>query len=166
MTHHQSDGSIEELHALPEEEHGGRAGWIVAIMLAVGMVGFMLFDGFKSETYFYEVDKAVAQGKSLVGQEVRIKGIVEPGTVTGKDGELGRTFRIAEKGKSIQVTYDRALPDTFQEGLEVVATGTVNSDYVLQADEVLVKCPSRYEGNPPTSHPEGVPKTQAALDKK
>lgn len=162
-TSHQPHEPIQELGELPQEEQGMRLGWIVAIMLAVGMVGFMLFDGFKSETYFYDVDKAVAQGQALVGQEVRIKGVVEPGTVSGKDGELGRKFRISEKGKSIQVTYERALPDTFQEGLEVVATGRVDADYVLHADEVLVKCPSRYEGNPPTGMEDKMPKPQASL---
>lgn len=158
-----------ELHDLPEDGEGLRLGWVVAILLAVGMVGYMIFDGFKSETYFYEVHQAVAQGKGLIGQEVRLKGVVEPGSIVGKDGELGRAFRISEKGKSIKVYYDKALPDTFQEGMEVVAQGTVDDAYVLQANEVVVKCPSRYEGAPPTSHPKDIPMKkgggeQASLD--
>lgn len=140
---------LEDLH--PDTEPGGLSiGWLVAILIGVGVVGYMLFDGFKSETYFYEVDQAVAQGPDLRGQTVRVKGIVEPGSVVGEKGKLGTTFRIAEKGKSLAVTYDGALPDTFEEGMEVVAEGTVNDEYVLRADEVLVKCPSRYEGEAPT----------------
>ena len=159
-------GHFEELPELDaeQEEQGFGLGWVIAITLAVALVGYMFFDGFKSETYFYEVHEAVAQGEALVGQEVRIKGVVEPGTVEGKAGELGRAFRITEEGKSIAVYYDRALPDTFQEGLEVVAHGTVSQDYVLQADEVLVKCPSRYEEGPATEHPASIPKTRASLD--
>lgn len=148
----------EALELEQEGEQGLRIGWIIAILVAVGFVGYMLVDGFKSETYFYEVDAAVAQGPDLIGQTVRIKGTVEPGSVSGKDGELGRRFRVAHKGKSLVVQYDKALPDTFQEGLEVVAQGDVDGDYVLHADEVLVKCPSRYEGAPPTAHPDGIPK--------
>ena len=34
-------------------------------------------------------------------------------------------------------------------------------EMVIVADEVLVKCPSRYEGNPPTAHPKNEP--QASL---
>lgn len=142
----------------PPQEQGINPIWVVAILMAVGLVGYMIFDGFKSETYFYEVDQAVSQGKSLIGQEVRLKGVVEPGSIVGKQGELGRHFRIAEKGKSIEVYYDKALPDTFQEGLEVVALGRVDDGYVLNAQEVQVKCPSRYEGAPPTSHPKEIPR--------
>ena len=124
---------------------------LLVILTAVGFIGYIIFDGFKSETYFYEVDQAVAQGPDLVGQTVRIKGVVEPGSVGGAAGELGRTFRLAHKGKTIAVSYDRALPDTFQENREVVAQGDVDEHYVLKADEVLVKCPSRYEGAAPTA---------------
>jgi cytochrome c-type biogenesis protein CcmE len=126
-------------------------------------VGYMLFDGFKSETYFYTVDQAVAQGPALPGQTIRVKGLVEPGSVVTEKGKLGTTFRVAEKGHSLAVSYDKALPDTFKEGMEVVVQGNVDSHYTLTADEVLVKCPSRYEGQAPTAagqveHPADIPK--------
>lgn len=124
---------------------------VLAILLVAAGIGFVVFDGLKSETYFYTVDQAVAQGPKLVGQHVRVKGTVEPGSVVGAAGELGRTFRIDENGKSIRVTYDKAMPDTFQENREVVVKGTVNDKMTVVADEVLVKCPSRYEAHPPTA---------------
>jgi len=146
-----------------DEEQGMPLGWIVAIMCAAAFVGYILFDGFKSETYFYEVDQAVAQGSSLVGKTVRIKGIVEEGSVVGEEGSLGRQFALAERGKSLRISYDKALPDTFKEGMEVVAQGTVNENYVLVADEVLVKCPSRYEGQAPTAGGEGTSEGPAVI---
>jgi cytochrome c-type biogenesis protein CcmE len=130
---------------------------LVGLLMVALLAGFIVSDGLEAETYFYSVDEAVAEGSELVGQTVRIKGQVEAGTIKGKPGTLGRTFRIAEKGKSIWVSYDGVLPDTFKEGVEVVAQGTVNEDYKLVADQVLVKCPSRYEGGP-SSHPEDIPK--------
>jgi cytochrome c-type biogenesis protein CcmE len=140
--------------------------WILVIVLGAGGIGYMLFDGFKSETYFYTVDQAVAQGPALTGQTVRLKGLVEPGSVVTEKGKLGTRFRVTEKGKSIAVTYDKALPDTFKEGMEVVVQGEVDKSYTLAADEVLVKCPSRYEGQAPTAgnqaqHPADIPKTAA-----
>lgn len=154
-------GTHHDLNELSELDATGGQGvniWVIAAGLAVLAVlaGFMITDGFEAETYFYDVDQAVAQGEDLIGQTVRIKGQVEAGTVEGNDGELGRTFRIAEKGESIWVTYNGVLPDTFEEGVEVVAQGKVNKDYKLVADEVLVKCPSRYEGGP-SSHPDDIP---------
>ncbi len=141
--------------ALPELEDDAPEGFnymlVIGLIAACVGIGFLVMDGFKSETYFYTVDQAVAQGPDLVGQTVRVKGIVEPGTVVGKDGELGRSFRIVENGKSIRVHYDKAMPDTFDENMEVVILGEVDDKMVVQADEVMVKCPSRYEGNPPTA---------------
>jgi cytochrome c-type biogenesis protein CcmE len=138
--------------------------WVIvaAIVIAAALVGYVVFDGLGAETYFYSVDQAVAQGDDLIGETVRIKGQVEPGTIEGEDGTLGRKFRIAQKGKTIWVTYDRALPDTFEESVEVVAQGTVDANGVLVADEVMVKCPSRYEGQ--GSHPEDIPKERVSKE--
>lgn len=146
---------------IPEDgEREGMALWsVIGILLVAVAIGFVVFDGLKSETYFYTVSEAVAQGTDLPGQRVRVKGTVEPGSIVGEEGHLGRTFRIAEQGKSLKVTYDKAMPDTFEESVEVVVQGDVGDDMVVVADEVLVKCPSRYEGNPPTANE----KPQASL---
>lgn len=153
---------LEDPLDAPSSEGVGTWPIVVGLLVAVALVGYVVFDGLDAETYFYTVDQAVAQGEDIVGQTVRVKGQVEPGTIQGSKGELGRKFRIAEKGKSMWVTYDRALPDTFKEGVQVVAEGTVDDSHTLVADEVMVKCPSRYKGGP--SHPDGVPKgnTQAS----
>lgn len=139
---------------LEHDDHSGGLAWwtVLGIVLVALILGVVIMDGFKSETYFYTVDQAVAQGTDLPGQRIRVKGTVEPGSIIGNDGELERVFRIAEGGKSLKVTYSRAMPDTFDENMEVVVEGIVGADMVVEAHEVLVKCPSRYEGNPPTAH--------------
>lgn len=139
---------------IEEETHGLPLWSIALIVIIVGVLGYIIYDATKSETYFYEVDQALAVGEDLPGRTVRIKGIVEQGSIIGNDGELTREFRIAEKGQSLDVIYHGAMPDTFAEDMEVVITGTVNDKMVLVADEVLVKCPSRYEGAPPTADEE------------
>lgn len=142
------------------EEGSGMAIWtVLGILVVAAAIGFVVYDGLKSETYFYTVDQAIAQGADLPGQHVRVKGIVEPGSIVGNDGHLGRKFRIAENGRSLAVTYDKAMPDTFEENREVVVQGDVSEDMTIVANEVLVKCPSRYEGNPPTA----TEKPQASL---
>lgn len=146
------EGRPDDLPGLDEQGPEGFSYMLVIGLIAAAVgVGFLVMDGFKSETYFYTVDEAIAQGPDLVGQTVRVKGIVEPGTVVGNAGELGRKFRIVENGKSINVFYSKAMPDTFDENMEVVVLGEVDDAMIVQADEVMVKCPSRYEGNPPTA---------------
>ena len=155
---------LDALHGGLSDDHddtGMNWGIVVAVLLVAAAIGYIIFDGLESETYFYTVDEAVAQGPELAGQTVRVKGIVEPGSIVGEDGELVRTFRIAEKGKFLKVTYARAMPDTFKEEVEVVVHGEVDDSLTVVADEVMVKCPSRYEGNAPTAM-EGV-KPRASL---
>lgn len=161
------DGSLEDDELFEDElglefanqnENSGGPSWgfIIGALVALVAVGFLVFDGLKAETYFFDVDQAVARSDKLVGELIRVRGTVEPGSFNGIDGSLDNRFRISEQGVSMSVIFQRALPDTFKEGTEVVAQGRLDEHYVLHADEVLVKCPSRYEGAPPTAHPEGV----------
>lgn len=145
-----------DLPTTSDSSGGPSWGFIIGALIAIVAVGFLVFDGLKAETYFFDVDEAVARSDKLVGELVRVRGTVEPGSYNGTDGSLDNRFRISEQGVSMTVTYQRALPDTFKEGTEVVAQGRLDEHFVLHADEVLVKCPSRYEGAPPTAHPAGA----------
>lgn len=162
---HTDPAEIEEL-VLHEGEIDQAKGlhpfWIVLILVAIGGLSFIMFDGADSETYFFEVDKAVAQASEIKGKVIRIKGTVEPGSIVRTKGKLGTTFRIAAKGQSILVHYDKAMPDTFEEDREIVAQGMVSNTLEMKADEVVVKCPSRYEEQAPTQA--APPKERAALD--
>lgn len=143
----------EELdYGLADGEDEG-ASWmlIIGILAAAGAISFLVFDGLQSETYFFDVHDAVERGDELVGETVRLRGDVEQGTLQSNPGELNHRFDIATQGESITVVYQKALPDTFEENSEVVTQGHLDDDFVLYADEVLVKCPSRYEGAPPTT---------------
>ena len=46
------------------------------------------------------------------------------------------------------VEYDKVLPDTFNEDVEVVVEGRFDENGVFQATMVLAKCGSRYEAAP------------------
>lgn len=157
------DYGRHDLEDLDDSEGGsGIQLWLIAAGLVVVTIlaGLIIFDGLEAETYFYSVDEAVAQGPDLVGKAVRIKGQVVAGTIEGEPGQLERKFHVSEKGKTMAISYRGVLPDTFEEDVEVVAEGTVNANFELEADEVLVKCPSRYEGGP-SSHPDEIPKSGA-----
>ncbi len=133
------------------ERTGTNWGMLIGILVAFAAIAFIVLDGLEAETYFYSVDQAVEKGDNIYGKHVRIKGVVETGTIDGTAGQLGHNFRISEQGVSMPVVYAKALPDTFQEGVEVVAHGKLDDNGTLHADEILVKCPSRYEGQPPTA---------------
>jgi cytochrome c-type biogenesis protein CcmE len=82
------------------------------------------------------------------GRQVQVTGIVKEGSVERVGATL--TFILADNRSSIEVTYFGVYPSGFQEGNEVVVIGTLQ-DSVLQAEKVLVKCPSKYEELPEAS---------------
>jgi cytochrome c-type biogenesis protein CcmE len=46
---------------------------------------------------------------------------------------------------TVTVRYEGVVPDTFKDDAEVIVTGTLGSDGVFQASDLLAKCPSKYE---------------------
>ena len=60
------------------------------------------------------------------------------------DGEL--VFRLADgKGASLAVRYNGVKPANFDSAAKAVVRGTYNGAEFI-ADEILLKCPSKYRG--------------------
>ncbi len=147
-----------------DSERGDGPSWglIIGSLVAAVAIAFLVVDVLNEETFFFDVTDAMEQADTLVGQNIRVRGTVEPGSFDGSHGSLDNRFRISEQGVSMSVVYHRALPDTFQEDSEVVVQGRFDESLVLYADEVLVKCPSRYEGAPPDAQQSDVSGPQAS----
>ncbi|MFB6350558.1 MAG: cytochrome c maturation protein CcmE [Bradymonadaceae bacterium] len=144
------DAPPERLEPSEEDDDGLNWRLVIGAVVSAAVIGGLVVDGLESETYFFTVDEAVAKAESVQNRQIRVKGKVVGGSIEGKDGEVGRAFDISEKGKQIRIEYDQALPDTFEEDVRVVATGKLHGK-TLKASEIMVKCPSRYEGSPPTA---------------
>ena len=157
-----SDQALQPDRLEPTDDPDDGLNWrlVVGALVTASVLGFLVVDGLESETYFFTVDEAVAKADTVQNRQIRVKGDVVAGTIEGEEGEVGRAFEISEKGKRIRIEYDQALPDTFEEDVQVVATGTLKGR-TLEANEIMVKCPSRYEGKPPTAHEDNSDPTQA-----
>lgn len=153
------DERPERLRAEDGDDDGLNWRLVTGALVTALVLGLLVIDGLESETYFFTVDEAVAEADSVQNRQIRVKGNVVDGSIVGEEGSVGRTFKISEKGEEIRIKYDKALPDTFDEDVQVVATGTLDGK-TLRASEIMVKCPSRYEGKPPTAH-EGKKPPQA-----
>ncbi len=55
------------------------------------------------------------------------------------------TFDIFDEGSRLTITYSGSLPQNFDQSDQVVAIGTVSSSGEFVSDQLLVKCPSKYE---------------------
>jgi cytochrome c-type biogenesis protein CcmE len=120
--------------------------------LLVGVIAYLLVTGMtESAMYYYMPDEllsAVQQDPTKRELGFKVGGRVVPGTVRYDQRTLELTFEVVNmktgQGR-IPVHYQGPLPDTFQEGRDVVVTGKLTAGNRFEASEVLTKCGSRYE---------------------
>jgi cytochrome c-type biogenesis protein CcmE len=133
--------------------------------VALGGIAFVMKSSASAERYFHVEELMAKELPEWTGKELKVHGVVEAGTIVEKieNQETQRTFLLQSKGKKIRVFSAGPKPDTFKDESEVVATGhlvpaadfrplaqklgvAIESDmpYVVQASELMAKCPSKY----------------------
>lgn len=140
---------------------------LTAVVVVVG-VGFFIRSSVSRAQQYMMVDDLMANDlSSFTDKELKVHGWVESGSIVEKivAQESHRTFLLQKAGKKIRVFSVGPKPDTFKDQSEVVATGhlvpaakmkevaeglgiRIESDapYVVDATELMAKCPSKYDG--------------------
>lgn len=121
---------------------------VSAIVVTVCMaIGLMLYALNENIDLFYTPSEII-EGKSgvkpKVGQRLRIGGLVVEGSVKRDDSSLSVSFDLIDTGPLVTVVYQGILPDLFREGQGIVATGVLQANNVIKADEVLAKHDEEY----------------------
>jgi len=126
----------------------------LTVIVAVGCVAFLLVTSAQTDISVYKhVNEIHDEGlDTFIGKNMQVHGIVEPGSLEKKivDQQSKQTFVLEMNGKRIHVRHTGPTPDTFKETAEVIAKGQIvneNGHYVVEADELTAKCPSKYEEN-------------------
>ena len=115
--------------------------YIVALIVVVVFLVFGAFSLKKSLTPY------VGFAQAQKGGTVQIIGKL----VTGTDYYDIQTQKFAftltdEEGKAqLKVLYDGVKPGNFDQATEIVAIGQYQAG-IFEADQLLVKCPSKYQG--------------------
>ncbi len=89
-------------------------------------------------------DKRETQQRPVVGQRLRVGGMVMPGSVRRDPNSLKVNFSIYDAEGSVDVSYEGILPDLFREGQGVVVQGELGEKNHLLAKEVLAKHDENY----------------------
>lgn len=82
--------------------------------------------------------------KPVVGQRLRIGGMVVKGSVVRSETNLDVAFQLADTGPTVTVKYTGILPDLFREEQGIVANGYLRENNVIEAFEVLAKHDEEY----------------------
>jgi cytochrome c-type biogenesis protein CcmE len=107
-----------------------RLGLILALFFGVSAtVGLMIYALNQNMDLFYtptELVNGKPDGtKPEIGQRLRIGGMVVAGTVKRDSESLEVSFKVADIGPEVTVTYSGILPDLFREGQGIVAQGVL-----------------------------------------
>ncbi|MGH2517683.1 MAG: cytochrome c maturation protein CcmE, partial [Ktedonobacterales bacterium] len=84
---------------------------------------------------------------TCASQTVRVAGIVAP-NVAKNDKTQVVHFTITDTGGALPVVYSGIIPDIFRPGIQVVVEGHV-ANGVFQAQNLLAKCPSKFQSATP-----------------
>jgi len=123
-----------------------------------------------SAEYFMTIDELKAKGSSVVGKSLRVSGAVigdtiayDPQTLTltfetahvpGDNADIEAQGGLAEvlhqavsdpTRARISVVYNGPKPDLLRDEAQAIMTGKLGEDGVFYADELLLKCPTKYE---------------------
>lgn len=116
---------------------------IAVIGCVIALAAFLVTTALRDEiVFFYDPTEIVEDAKVAPGQNFRLGGLVEEGSVS-KDGETIR-FQITDQNQVIPVTYVGLLPDLFREGQGVIAEGKLTQQGVFEASSILAKHDENY----------------------
>ncbi len=121
-----------------------RMGVVALIVVGVALTATFALRAFDEDLlYFYSVTD-VADGKAPANKQFRVGGLVIPGSIERDEGDLEVRFALTDNENTIKVAYSGVLPDLFREGQGIIAHGTLKSDSMFEADEVLAKHDENY----------------------
>jgi cytochrome c-type biogenesis protein CcmE len=118
---------------------------VLGILAGVSVAGALALSAFRQNVTFYFVPSQVAQGDVHAGEQFRLGGMVEKGSVGRPPGSMEVRFTVTDFNHSIPVVYTGVLPDLFREGAGVIVHGRMLPNGTFAADEVLAKHDQYYK---------------------
>ena len=116
------------------------------------------------------MDELNAQSQDVIGRDLRISGAVIGDSIEYDPQSLNLTFTVAHvpgdnneieaqgglaqvlyeavndpERTQLQVVYNGVKPDLLRHEAQAIMTGQIGEDGVFYADELLLKCPTKYE---------------------
>lgn len=116
----------------------------------LGLAGFLLFGSDASEAFVYSklVHEVMASPDVYYDKEVRVEGQLRQGSIRFREKPCEWRFVLEKQNRDMRVAFPQCVvPDTFRDGqgLTVTVQGTLQRDGSFLANQVVPRCPSKYE---------------------
>ena len=155
----------------PNTNSGGRTKFIMGGLLIFAAVVYLIVSSTQaSAQYFLTVDEVFAKGDEILDRDLRVSGAVIGDSIQYDLDTLTITFDVAHipgdndeieaqgglaavlnqavtdpTSQRIQVIYVGPKPDLLKNEAQAIMTGRLGEDGIFYADELLLKCPTKYE---------------------
>ena len=154
---------------------GGRTKFLIGGAVIIAAIVYLIVTSLQSTAqFFYTVQEVQARGQGAVGQSLRVSGAVLGDSIQFDSQTLTISFMMANLSNDnkaieaagglaaalhtaaidpntarIKVVYVGPKPDLLKDEAQAIVTGKLGQDGVFYADELLLKCPTRYEESVP-----------------
>ena len=138
----------------PAEEGGSgshRARFFVLGTVLALAVGYMVYAAFPGNALYFLTVGEFMNGKEFQdGRVLRVSGKLVEGSFQRQEGTTVSHFQLADggagSGQRLDASYVGIMPDLFfNPHSEIILEGKYRPDNVFAADNILVKCPSKYQ---------------------
>lgn len=164
-----------------DAQSGGRIKFILGGMLIVVAVVYLIVSSTGAAAQYYlTIDELIAKGESVRDRNLKISGAVVGESITYDSKSLTLNFTLANMpadldeieaagglaevlhqavndpaASRLQVQYIGPRPDLLRHEAQAIVTGRIGENGIFYADELLLKCPTRYEEEIPLQVEEG-----------
>jgi cytochrome c-type biogenesis protein CcmE len=143
---------------------------IGGVLILAAVVYLIVSSASVSAEYFMTVDEVQAAGAAAVGKNLRLSGAVIGDTIQYDAQTLTLTFEVAHvtadnneieaqgglaevlyqavndpTRQRVTVVYEGVKQDLLRNEAQAIMTGQLGPDGIFHAEELLLKCPTRYE---------------------
>jgi cytochrome c-type biogenesis protein CcmE len=158
-----------------QTKSGSRTKFFIGGFLIIAAVVYLIASSTQaSAQYFMTVNEVLGKDSEVLDRDLRISGAVVGDTIAYDADTLTLTFEVAhipgdnnvidEQGglaavlnkavsdptsARLKVVYVGPKPDLLQNEAQAIMTGRLGEDSTFYVDELLLKCPTKYEDSVP-----------------
>lgn len=124
--------------------------FIVGGTIVIGLIVYLIVSAISSSgAYYREVGEVVTEQSMLVGKNLRVSGNIVTESIQYDPATLDLRFKISDPkdaSKQIAIRFHGVKPDQMErEGSSAIVEGALLNNGTVEANNLLLKCPSRYE---------------------
>ena len=123
--------------------------FIIGGLAIVAAVIYLVYANTQANALYYMTVSELKHCTICTTQSVRVAGVVQRGSIVRDDQKQLVTFVIAQGVQQLAVSYNGVVPDIFGPGIEVVVEGHYTGQGPFQAQNLLAKCPSKFQAVTP-----------------